>query len=159
MTFDVNSLGTISRRLATAALTAQPRFERYASAVKGHEADGLSLVPEIPSPPGDAGRLLTVWVDEVCTPSIGFGPTHTHEAPDDDGIAAVVDRAKAVLADQVVIIRDVGGLYPGGVSFLDLRDGDALMEELTSPHSPGQALLISWSGQSDRAVSTESLPG
>ena len=159
MTFDPKVLGATSRRLAHAVLTALPGLEQYASMMEGQEADGLSLILKVPSPSGDTGRSLVIWVDEVCTPSIEFGPTHTHEAPDGEGIAAVVDRAKAILADEMVIIVDVGGRYTGTAGFMDLRDPDALLEELTSRYSPGQALLKSWSGQSDRFVSTENIPG
>ncbi len=155
--FDPDALGAISRRLAQAAFLSLPQLRQYAHVVKSGEDDGLSLVIAVPSPTDDPNRQLVIWVDEVATPSIGFGPAHTHENKDDDGIAAVVELAGAILDDRLLIIEDVGGAYPGHGSWIDLREPNALVEELTSPYSPGHALLKSWSGKADRQVSTESL--
>jgi hypothetical protein len=86
-------------------------------------------------------------------PSIGFGPSHTHENRDDEGIAAIVERAAAILDDKLLIIEHVGGETPGHGSWIDLREPAALEDELTSPYSPGTALLKSWSGKVDREIS------
>jgi len=40
---------------------------------------------------------------------------------------------------------------------MDLRDPEALEEELTSRYSPGRAILKSWSGKEDREVGLENL--
>ena len=125
--------------------------------IRSGETDGLSLNLVIPSPTGDEARQCVVWVDEVATPSIGFGPSHTHEQSDDDGIAAILNILHAILADQLLIIEDVGGTYSGHGAWIDLRDPEALEEELTSPYSPGRALLKSWSGKIDHPVSTDTL--
>lgn len=155
--FDLDALGAVSRRLAEAVFSSLPQLRRHARVVRSGESDGLSLSLVVPSPTGDPDRTLVVWVDEAATPSVGFGPSHAHEHGDEDGIAATVDRATAILLGQVLIIEDVGGAYPGHGSWIDLRDPDALEEELTSPYSPGSALLKSWSGEADRQVSTDSL--
>jgi hypothetical protein len=120
--------------------------------IRGGEVDGLSVEVRMPSPTNDAARLLQVWVDERGTPSIGFGPDHTHGTPDDAGIAAVVDTMIGILTDQVMIIEDVGGEHPGFGQWLDLRVADALDEALTDKYSPGRALIKSWSGRADREV-------
>jgi hypothetical protein len=145
-------LGLFSQRLASAVFSVRPDLRDSASMIRSGEVDGLSLEVLIPSPTTDAGRLLKVWVDERATPSVGFGPNHTHGTPDYAGIAAVVDIMVGVLTDQVVIIEDVGGEYARSGRWLDLRIADAVEEALTERYSPGHALLKSWSGEGDREV-------
>jgi hypothetical protein len=154
---DLTALGAFSKQLAAEVFNAIPQLQQHAWMIPSGEPDGLSLDVVVPSPTLDEPRLLEVWVDEVATPSIGFGPTHRHESPDAEGIAAVIDLARAVLADQVVIIEDVGGQYPGHGDWIDLREPDALVDALTSPYSPGRAILKSWSGSADRNIDTESV--
>ena len=155
--YDQSALGSVSRRLSLAIFSVMPELQQYASTIHSGETDGMSLNLVIPSPTGDEARICQVWVDEVATPSIGFGPSHTHERSDDAGIAAILGLLRAILADQLLIIEDVGGTYSGHRSWIDLRDPEALEEELTSPYSPGHALLKSWSGKADRPVSVDTL--
>ncbi|HTV30947.1 MAG TPA: hypothetical protein VMF32_24645 [Xanthobacteraceae bacterium] len=155
--YDQSALGSVSRRLSSAIFSVMPELHQYASTIHSGETDGMSLNLVIPSPTGDEARLCQVWVDEAATPSIGFGPSHTHEPSDDAGIAAIVGLLRAILADQLLIIEDVGGTYSGHGGWIDLRDPEALEEELTSPYSPGHALLKSWSGKVDRPVSVDTL--
>jgi hypothetical protein len=152
MKLDPTQLGSLSQRLATAIFAARPELRQDATMERGAETDGLSVVIRATSPTDAETRSVVVWVDEAATPSIGFGPDHTHESPDDAGIAAICDTLLGVLTDQVVIIEDVGGEYPGFGKWLDLRVADALEEELTSKYSPGRAILKSWAGRSDRQV-------
>jgi hypothetical protein len=152
MKYDHAQLGSLSQRLATAVFAARPELRQSASMESGAEADGLSVVIQVTSPTNDEARSVVVWVDEKATPSIGFGPTHTHKRPDDTGIAAILDTPLGVLTDQVVIVEDVGGEYPGFGTWLDLRVADALEEALTDKYSPGRAILKSWSGRADRQV-------
>jgi hypothetical protein len=152
MKYDHAQLGSLSQRLATAIFAARPDLRQSASMERGAETDGLSVVISVTSPTNDEARSVVVWIDERATPSIGFGPTHTHEGSDDTGIAAILDTLVGVLTDQVVIVQDVGGDYPGFGKWLDLRIVDALEEELTDKYSPGRALLKSWSGRADRQV-------
>ena len=155
--FDESSLGAVSRRLSEAVFTSLPQLRRYAHVAKSGELDGLSLIVTVPSPTGNSDRQFVIWVDEISAPSIGFGPSHAHESNDAGGIALIVDLAGRILDDTLLIIEDVGGKYPGHSSWIDLRKVNALEEELTSPYSPGCALLKSWSGKGDRQVSMENL--
>lgn len=122
---------------------------------RSSEPDGMSLNVMAPSPSGDRDRFIQVWVDEEVTPTVGFGPTHKHQSSDEAGIAETVDLCHAVFADKLLIIEDVGGEHDGHSSWVDLRDPEALLEEITSPYSPGDARLKSWSGAADRLVGTK----
>lgn len=152
MKYDHAQLGSLSQRIAAAVFAVRPELRETASMERGAEADGLLVVIRATSPTNDEARSVVVWVDEGATPSIGFGPDHTHETPDDTGIAAILDTLLGVLTDQVVVIEDVGGDHPGFGKWLDLRAADALEEELTGKYSPGHAILKSWSGRADRQV-------
>jgi hypothetical protein len=127
------------------------------------ESDGLSLIVTVPSPTEDSsreedtGREFVIWVDDTGTPSIGFGADHTHENIEEDGMAAIIDRAKAILEDKLLIMEDIGGEYPGPFSWMDLRDPEALAEELTSRYSSGQVSLKSWSGNADCQIGLDDL--
>jgi hypothetical protein len=155
--YDEHALGVASRRMSLAIFTAMPELYQYATTISSGEIDGLSLKLLIHSPTGDDSRGCLVWVDEVGTPSIGFGPSHTQSEPDYAGIAEILDILRAIRADQILIIEDVGGKYSGHGGWIDIREPDALEEELTSPHSPGRVLLKSWSGKADRAISIDTL--
>lgn len=155
--FDYNALGSVSRRLSVALFSSLPQFQKYALIHQSGEEDGLSLLVIVPSPTADPGRNFSIWVDEVSTPSIEFGASHTHEDKDDDGIEAIIAWARAIIEDQLLIIEDIGGKYPGHSSWIDLRQPQALEEELTSPYSPGRAALKSWSGNADRQVGIEDI--
>ena len=152
MKYDQAQLGSLSQRLANAIFTARPDLRDHASMERGAEADGFSIVIRAISPTNDEARSVVVWVDEKATPSLGFGPDHTHGSPDDTGVAAILNTLIGVLTDQVVIIEDIGGDSPGFGQWLDLRVADALEEQLTDRYSPGRAILKSWSGQVDRQV-------
>lgn len=147
-----DALGSFSKRLAAAVFAAIPVARHYATMVHSGEKDGRSLNVLIPSPSGDDKRCVCIWVDEVVTPSVGFGPSHTHFSPDDAGISETIELCRAVLEDKLLIIQNVGGKYDGHSGWLDIRDPEAIEEELTSPYSPGRAILKSWSGKVDREV-------
>jgi hypothetical protein len=152
---DQNALGSFSKRLATAVFVALADTPMETAMVRDSEADGQSLIVRVPSPSGDQDRCIWIWVDEVVTPSIGFGPGHTHGSADDEGISETTELCRAILDDEMVIIEDVGGQYDGHSKWLDLRDPEALTEDLTSQYSPGSARLKSWSGKADRMVGLE----
>jgi hypothetical protein len=152
---DEAALGAFSKRLASALFEAFPDARQNARMIRSGEADGLSLSALFPSPTKDDQRCVEGWVDEVATPSIGFGPSHTHYASDDIGISDTVELCRAIMSDRLLIIQDVGGEYDGHCSWMDLRDPEALEEEITSPYSPGRATLKSWSGEADREVGPE----
>jgi hypothetical protein len=150
--FDAQHLGAFSQRFASALFRAFPDLQQLATMISSSERDGMSLNVIAHSPSGDRNRFVQVWVDEEATPTFGFGPSHTHFSSDDDGIAEVLDLCGAVFADQLLIIEDVGGEFDGHTSWIDLRKPEALLEEITSPYSPGTARLKSWSGVADRQV-------
>jgi hypothetical protein len=152
-----DALGSVSKRLAAALFAAIPEARNHVSMFQSGEADGQSLIVRIPSPSGDSERCVQIWVDEVATPTIEFGPTHTHCSADHNGVAEVVDLCQAILQDNLLIIQDVGGQHDGSSGWLDVRGPEALTEELTDPYSPGSAKLKSWSGRADRDVGLESL--
>jgi hypothetical protein len=157
LSLEYSALGAISQRLYSTILTGLPELLAYASMMKSGEPDGFSISIVVPSPTRDETRSFEIWVDEVATPSIGFGPSHTHESADENGIATVIERARAILHDQLLIIEDIGGDYPGFSAWIDLGIPDALEEELTSQYSSGHALLKSWSGKGDRQLSIKEL--
>lgn len=152
MQYDHAQLGSLSKRLARAIFAVRPDLRQGASMERGAESDGFSIVINVTSPTNDEARSVGVWICEKATPSIGFGPDHTHESPDDAGIAAILDTLLGILADQIVIIEDVGGDHPGFRTWLDLRNAEALEEALTDKYSPGRAVIRSWSGRADRQV-------
>jgi hypothetical protein len=152
MNCDLDQLGSLSRRLAIAVFAIRPELSPSAMMERGVESDGMSVVIRANSPADNEARSVMVWVDEKATPSIGFGPDHTHGSPDEDGIAEVLDILLGVLTDQIVIMEDVGGEAPGFGRWLDLRNADAMDDALTDKYSPGRFLLKSWSGRADREV-------
>ncbi|WP_135213430.1 hypothetical protein [Vitreimonas flagellata] len=119
---DEAALGAFSKRLASAIFAAFPGARARARMIRSGEADGLSLSVHFPSPSNDAARFIEVWVDEAATPSIGFGPSHTHFGADEAGIAETVELCRAIMSDRVVSMQDVGGEHDGHSAWLDLRD-------------------------------------
>lgn len=160
---DETRLGATSRALATALFAAFPAARDSAHMVDGAEADGYSPEIALDSPTCDPGRRLGVWLDESGIPSVDFGTWHTHgDVLSGDSslprrVRAVSDIVAAILADQLVLIVDVGGEYSGHTSVLDLREPDALEDELTSRYSPGCLRIQSWSGRLDREVGLSDL--
>ena len=120
----------------------------------GHP-EALDLIVEIPSPTGDPQRKLVIWMEDG-EPSVGFGPWHTHAALfgelQSTGCDGFIDTVAAILDDKFVLCCDVGGERDGHCGALDLRDDDALADELTSQYSSGTVSLRSWGGSSDRSV-------
>lgn len=153
---DETKLGATSRALLKSLLQISAAFRDAAKMEVGSESDGYSVVIDLRSPTGDESRILGVWVDETGVPSVEFGSWHSHgDVLSQDQsraaqIAAVVDVVAAILRDEFVVISDVGGEYPGHTSVLDLRDPDALAEELTRKYSPGCVLIKSWTGRRDQ---------
>ena len=155
-------LGTVSRALAVALFSAHPELRSMAQMTPGDERDGLSLLVEIPSPTGDPDRAAAIWLDES-VPSIDFGDWHSHgdvlaeSGSSESQISSVIELLGAIMRDEFVLISDVGGEFHGHTSVLDLRDPNALEDELTSPYSPGHVQIRSWSGARDRNADLASL--
>lgn len=154
---EFDALGSFSKRFASALFAAFPNVRVHSEMIQSGENDGLSIDIRVPSPSGENDRLIEIWVDEKATPSIGFGPDHTHRNPDESGITEVIELLRAILDGRLLIIQYVGGEYAKFGRWLDLREPDALEDELTSECSPGRATLKSWSGEADRVVGLESL--
>ncbi|MCY3002414.1 MAG: hypothetical protein NTV21_11480 [Planctomycetota bacterium] len=150
---ELAKLSPESRQFATRLFAAVPQAEPCSRMEGRAHAD---LLVEIPSPTGDPDRRLVIWMEGGDEPSVGFGEWHTHDGlwGGDD---AMVELVKAILADQFVLAHDIGGTHPGSCGGLDLRDPNALVEELTSRHSPGRVRLWTWSGRGDREVGLQDL--
>jgi hypothetical protein len=125
---------------------------------EGDEVDGFSLCIEAASPTSDPTRALGLWVEDGGVPSMGYGDWHTHAdlfvkvARDGDGLSAMLDLLAAIFADEFVLIISRGGRFDGHMSVLDLREPDALLDELTSADAPGSIKLLSWTGAQDGDV-------
>jgi hypothetical protein len=152
-----SALGAISRQLSGAIFMAFPELRNHARIHQSKERDGLSLIIEVPSPTNDPNREIFIWVDEVSTPSIGFGSSHTHESPNESGMHEILDKLCAILEDKLVIIEGIGGKFPGYADWIDLRQPQALEDELTGELSSGHVLLKSWSGKNDREINLSEL--
>jgi hypothetical protein len=158
---DPSKLSPASRRFAERLLTSLPRLAPHAFMEPGRERpDVFELLVEVPSPTGDPARTLVLWMDGG-EPSLAFGPWHTHAGlfheVQGDHDEALLETAAAILSDRFVLCFDVGGAHDGHAGVLDLRDENALAEELTSASSPGTVDLRSWGGTADRRVASSDL--
>lgn len=157
---DPSVLGAASRRLLEAIAEFLPELLPHARAKQFEETDGLSLFIKVQSPTGDSERVMEIWSQgKSGEPSIGFGPSHYHEYADEEGIAGLIEWARAIFDDEVVIFLELGGEGFPRHYWVDLCDPDELLDELRSPRSSGRARLTSWTGAADREVSTQSLDG
>ena len=154
---NISLLGSVSKQFANAIFEVFPQLQAHAQMFQSKEADGFSLRKTIASPTRDHNRLIDVWVDEVVSPSLGFGPSHVHESADEAGMKTLAETLTAIMSDRLVIREDIGGKYPGHSDWIDLREPQALVNELTGEFSPGKVLLKSWSGKGDRQVSLSDL--
>lgn len=150
---DPSMLSLASSRFATRLYEAIPEA-RSCSKMEG--STSADLLVEIPSPTMEPDRQLVIWMEGGIEPSVAFGGWHTH-AGLWDGEDGIIDLVKAILADQFVLVHDVGGEHSGNCGVVDLRIPDALMEELTSKYSPGRLGIRSWSGRGDREVGVQDL--
>ena len=165
--FNERDLGSFSKAIAARLLAEWSELRPSLEMEQACEPDGLSIVLHLQSPTGDPTRPLGLWVQpraEGPDLSIGFGPWHTHAsvAPRTD---ESVDRTEAILLllraifrDEIVVIEEVGGPYPGHRRVLDLREPDALAEFLTDRWSADRVVVKSWSGKRDREVSLDEVP-
>lgn len=156
-------LSPASAGMAGALVARRPDLDR-ALRMAPRDDGTFDLVVALGSPTGDAGRIVVLWM-EGDEPSVGFGPWHTHggclasSSEPGDEYRAIADLIDAILSDRTVLITDVGGNFPGAVTVLDLREADALAEELTSPYSSGRLRLESWGGTVDREWCLDDLAG
>ena len=155
---DLSRLTKASEVFASRLFQRLPELRARARMVAYPGSDGFDLLVEIPSPSGDTKRQVVAWMEDRVEPSVGFGEWHTHASvqcsSEDPTLAAdsIVDLIHAILADEVVLIYDVGGTHDGNWGLVDLREEDALLEELTGRSSPGRVRIWTWSGRDDREV-------
>lgn len=160
---DVDRLNEFPREYATRLFQRLPQYASCARMVRCKDSDEFFLIAKIPSPTEDAMREIVFWIEETEEPSVGFGEWHTHasvESPiqdrtDEEGL--IIDLIEGILADQIVLIYNIGGKYDGDWGLLDLRDEDALLDELTDEDSLGRLRIKTWSGESDREVGLDDL--
>jgi hypothetical protein len=126
-------------------------------------SDQFDLLVEIPSPTGDARRTIGVWMESSHGPSIDFGTWHTHAdllTSGKDPIVhadSIIDLIEQIITGHLVILTDATGRRDDFSDVVDLRDPEALLEEMTSPFSSGRARVETWSGVDDRDVSLQDL--
>jgi hypothetical protein len=150
---DEERLQPESRDFARRLFNALPAIRRHAR-MEGW--DEYSLVVEVESPTGDAQRQLTISV-EGREPSVFFGEWHTHSNMWPSGVDDIVQLVEAILNDQFVIIINVGGQHDGLKGILDLRNPDALLEELADGHSSGRVRIKTFTGRGDQEVGLNDL--
>jgi hypothetical protein len=152
---DLGKLSASSREFGARLFAAIPQLVQHASMESAGRPETFELSVEVPSPTGDPQRKLVIWMEDG-EPSLGFGPWHTHCCLFGDvqgaGCDGLIDVVGAILADKFVLCCDVGGEHDGHCRVLDLRDADALADEVTSQYSPGTVSLRSWGGSADRSV-------
>lgn len=163
-THDVTSVPLDLSRLSAASRMFADRLFGFAPDVKQHaametdarEAGRFQLLVTIPSPTGDADRAIVFWM-EGDEPSLGFGEWHTHASlfgqPNHGSLDELLDLFRAIRADRVVLCRTDATKDNHNETLLDLREPDALEDELTSPAGSGELELLSWGGTADRRVS------
>ncbi len=162
--YDEARVTTVSRRFGVALFTRFPELRRQATMACHGEGEPWRLVVRVPAFSGDPRSELTVWIDESDEPSVAFGAWHTHESVWGAGLekaaasAALLDLIAGIFADRFVLCADVGGIADGTPTVLDLHEDEALVEELTSPHSLGRSRIRSWSGRLDREIGLDDPP-
>jgi len=100
-------------------------------------------------------------------PSLGFGEHgwHTHETntrqvgPNEYQDESLIDLLEAILLDQFVLFEEPGADPVPLGSVLDLREPDALLKELTSPHCGGRLSIKTFTGNGDREVTVADIQG
>ncbi len=71
--------------------------------------------------------------------------------------SALIGLLTAILTDQFVLFVDLEGGSPGFEGVLDLREPDALLEQLTGRSAPLRIRLRSWGGTADRELTAGDL--
>ena len=156
-------LSSASAAMAEALIARRPHLDR-ALRMEPRDDGTFQLLMVLESPTLDAGRTLLLWMEHD-EPSVGLGPWHTHggclasSGEIVDECRAIADLVDAILSDRMVLMTDVGGKFSGFVTVVDLREADALAEELTSPYSPGRLRVTSWGGTVDREWCLDDLAG
>lgn len=161
MTPAIDELTQVSAAFARQLLDRMPEFERHCAVETLAGVEGRHLLVRIPSPAGP-DRDITIWMCGGTEPSLSFGKdgwhthnTHFRELREDVWEEeSLLDLLEAILRDDVVLCRDLGGDVARDWCVLDLRNPDAIEVELTDPYGTSERIrLMSFSGKTDQTIS------
>lgn len=152
--FDLDELTDVSRDFARRFLARFPALSSSCSVETFAGVPGKHLRIHIDSPAG-SDRDVTIWMLNGTEPSLGFGNWHTHE--DLHCEESLLDLLDAILRDQFVVCEDPDATPQPFSDVLDLREPDALLEELTWPRRGNRVRLATFSGRGDREVTLDDL--
>jgi len=158
---DRSKLSSASASFASRLFKSLPELEQHARMEPNPDrVEQFELIVEVQSPTGDPHRSIVIWMEDG-EPSLAFGTWHTHGGLfgeiQSKGCEGLIDTARAILRDQFVLCYDMGGENDGRCGVLDLRNQDAIAEELTNKYSPGKVEIRSWSGSADRGIGLNDL--
>lgn len=128
-------------------LARHPTWNELVHRVPSAQPATWTTMIDVPSPTGDPERTVAIWLEDG-DPSIGFGSWHTHA----ESMAAFWDCLEAILGDQLVLARDIGGQFDSFEDLLDLRGEDAALERLTNQYAAPRIRLRSFTGARDREL-------
>ncbi|MBL4635338.1 MAG: hypothetical protein JKY56_15865 [Kofleriaceae bacterium] len=154
------SLAAPSRQFFLALMRWRPEWRQHCRMQESDNGTESDLVVEIPSPTGDSGRNINVWVSNGDL-SLSFGPWHTHgqlilELCDGHyEEVGLLDAIRMIVENQLVCFHEELESGLGG-GLLDLRKPDAILEEITDKYSTGRISVRSWDGQADQNVDVTS---
>ena len=152
-----------SKRFAAQLFAGVPWLADHATFDSRASQPPHDLLVQLRSPTGDDGRMLTIWMEDG-EPSVEFGAWHTHAtvwgaARPGEEIMAIIELIQAIVADEFVLIEDVGGEHSGHIGVLDRRNKDDILDELTSKWSPGRVRIKSWTGSVDEEIGLDDFEG
>jgi len=164
--FDIDALTDLSKEFARRFLA---RFPALVSACSSESIEGIPgrhLRIHVDSPAGP-DRNVTIWMNGGDEPSLGFGTGgwHTHDdytREVEPGLCrdeSLLDLLQAILEDQFVVFEEPDAAPRPFCSVLDLRNPNALLEELTSPHCSKRVRIKTFTGRNDREVALDDVEG
>lgn len=164
--FDIDHLTAVSRDFARQFLEQFPTLSSSCSSESIEGVPGKHLLICIESPAG-SDRNVTIWMNDGDEPSLAFGPSgwHTHDdytrqfEPGMYCDESLLDLLQAILNDEFVVIEELDCVPKPFNSVLDLREPNALLEELTSPRCSKRVRLKTFTGRGDRDVAIDDLEG
>ena len=164
--FEIDELSEPSRDFARLLLARLPDVRPSCSMEAIDGLPGQHLHVRIKSPAG-TDRDVVIWMEGGDEPSLAFGENgwHTHEThtrqvgPDEYQDESLIDLLDAILRDQFVLFEEPGAEPVPFGSVLDLRDPNALTEELTDPACSEQVRIKTFTGKGDREVNLADIEG
>lgn len=156
---DLEQLTDESRSYARELLQLFPQLEASCTAEVQKGFPGQHLLVQVTSPKAP-DRNVTIWMESGTEPSLGFGDRgwHTHEdhvrctAPGKYEAETLIDLLEAIQRDQFVLIEDAGRPREAFGSVLDLRDSQAMLEQLTTPGFKGPLRIKTFTGSGDQDI-------